>query len=126
MCLRGLLLLRITSCGNCNQIILKHLGRVIYSQRQRCLKSTRKKPFIRFNLARRRLENRSKNELKVTNNKRLEVRTSNGHVGLCLTFQEEERFFGDSIEREKQSGSRYGSNLAERTVRVLIVSSCYR
>ena len=51
---------------------------------------------------RRRLENRSKDEVKVTNNKRLEVRTSHWHVGLCLTFQEEERLFGDSIEREKQ------------------------
>ena len=126
MCLRGLLLLRITSCGNCNQIILKHLGRVTYSQRQRCLKSTRKKPFIRFNLVRSRLENRSKYELKVTKSKRLEVRTSHWHVSLCLTFQGEERLFGDSIGREKQSGSRYGSNLPERTVRVLIVSSCYR
>ena len=102
-------LLRIT-CGNRNQI----------------LKNFEKKPFIRFNLVRRRLENRSKDELKVTNNKRLEVRTSHWHVGLCLTFQEEERLFGDSIGREKQSGSRYGSNLPERTVRVLIVSSCYR
>ena len=125
MFFRGLLLLRKTCC-NRNQVILKHFARFIYSQRQRCLKSTRKKPFIRFNLARRRLENRSKNELKVTNNKRLEVRTSRGHVSLCLTFQGEERLFGDSIGREKQSGSRYGSNLPERTARVLIVSSCYR
>lgn len=101
MFLRGLLILRKT-CGNRNQVILKQFARVIYRQRQRCLKSTRKKPFIRFNLVRRRLENRSKDELKVTNNKRLEVRTSHWHVGLCLTFQEEEHLFGDSIERENQ------------------------